>query len=57
MILLFSIDVPSGWDVNDDGTTTTNLTTTTTTTTTTPLFLQPNILISLTVPKLCAKRT
>lgn len=49
-ILIFSVDIPSGWDVNDDGTKTS-----TTTGTSTSTFV-PDVLISLTVPKLCAKK-
>jgi hydroxyethylthiazole kinase-like uncharacterized protein yjeF len=44
--ILFSVDVPSGWDVNggDDASTTNDG------------LLQPDVLISLTVPKLFAKK-
>ncbi len=50
--IVISVDVPSGWDVNggdDDSSTDT-------TTNNNSLLLQPDVLISLTVPKLFAKK-
>jgi NAD(P)H-hydrate epimerase len=49
--IIVSVDVPSGWDV-DGGT---PLPTTTTTTNNNNYYLNPNVLISLTAPKLASK--
>ena len=54
--IIVSVDIPSGWDV-DGGTPSPPLPTTTTTTTTNNnnYYLNPNVLISLTAPKLASK--
>jgi NAD(P)H-hydrate epimerase len=53
--IIVSVDVPSGWDV-DGGTPSPPLpTTTTTTTNNNNYYLNPNVLISLTAPKLASK--